>query len=405
MDSQKHKHERITRINSRVGRDINRSIILNSVRQHQPVSRTRLSDITRLNKSTVSSIVSTLLDENLLEESPDRGQSIGRNPLNLSIKQGQHYVGAIFFDAPCTRVAIVDIDGTIKARDEIWTNATTPEALVSQAIDRLNVLRSRLGAHRFRGIGASVAGIVDSTQMQVLYSVNLHWEHVNLGNIIHEKIPGLEMVSVENDAKASALAELLLGSHRFSSANLVFLSLGLGIGAGVVVHGRILSGSTHAAGEIGHMTIVDGGEPCHCGSTGCWELYASERAPVRAFIDMKKSAVDQQTPPSLSDLFQAARTGDEDSRTVLRQWAQHIGVGIGNMISLFDPDVVIVGGQITHVWDIVSQDISDAAHGPGVFARQRKATILPTSLSDNPPLLGAAALSIRRIFKDFSISL
>jgi glucokinase len=97
--------------------------------------------------------------------------------------------------------------------------------------------------------------------------------------------------------------------------------------------------------------------------------------------------------------------GDADALNAVRLWAQHIGVGIGDMIAILDPEVVIVGGSITQVWDLAHEDIKEAAHGRGRFARQRATTILPTSLPDSPALLGAAALSIRRIFADFSISL
>lgn len=405
MQTTRHKHERITRINSKIARNINRSVILSTVRQHQPISRVRISEITRLNKSTVSSIVASLIEEDLLAESPDRNGAIGRNPVNLSLKQGKHFVGAMSLDAPITRVAVVDIDGTVKARDEILTEAISPNSLVSQCITRMNELRSTLGAHEFHGIGATVAGIVDSAQMQVIYAANLGWSHVDLGTVIRERVPDVEAVSVENDAKASALAELLLGRHRLGSRSLVFLLLGAGIGAGIVVHGQILSGSTHAAGEVGHMTVVDGGEQCSCGNAGCWQIYASERAPVRWLTEANRSEPGSKVPSTLLDVFDWAGAGDEDARKVLCLWAQHIGVGIGDMISILDPEVAIVGGSITQVWDLVHEDIIKAARGRGTFSRQRTTSILPSSLPEIPPLLGAAALSIRRIFADYSISL
>jgi predicted NBD/HSP70 family sugar kinase len=401
----KQRHERVTRINSKVARNINRSIILNTVRTSHPISRAKLAEVTQLNKSTVSSIVDGLIEEDLLSESPDRGGKIGRNPVNLAIKHGKHFVGAISLDAPCTRIAIIDIDGTIKARDEIWTKAIPPQNLLSQCIARLNALRLSLGTHRLHGIGVSVAGIVDASQSHVVYASNLEWNDVDLETIIRELMPNVETVSVENDAKASALAELILGKHRLSSTNLIFLLLSAGIGAGIIMHGRILGGTTNAAGEVGHMTIVEGGEPCQCGNAGCWELYASERAPVKWYSAAKKFSQSQAQGVTLSDVLSSAQAGDESARDALHLWGQHIGVGIGDMIRLLDPEVVIVGGTITQVWDIVADDIKSSARGKGVFAKQRGATILPTSLTDNPALLGAAALAIRKVFGDVRITL
>ncbi len=405
MHSRRHKHEGITRINSKVGRDINRSIVLATVRRRQPISRAEIAEITRLNKSTVSSIVASLIDEDLLIESTNHNGGIGRNPVNLSLRHGRHFVGAISFDAPCTRVAVVDINGSLKAQEEIWPKVVSPGSLVAECVARLNALRSTIGPHQFHGIGASVGGIVDSSQSEVIYSANLEWNHVDLSALIREQVPDVEAVIVENDAKAAALAELLLGTHRLSSTNLVFLLLGVGIGAGIVVNGRILSGNAHGAGEVGHMTVVDGGEQCSCGNAGCWHLYASEQAPIRWFAEAKQSQAGSPVASALSDVVGAARAGDEDALKALRLWAQHIGVGIGDLICILDPEAVVVGGPITQIWDLVREDINDAVRGCGMFSRQRTTTILPTSLPDNPPLYGAAALSIRRIFADVTISL
>jgi predicted NBD/HSP70 family sugar kinase len=403
--TKKSRHGHVTSVDAKVARNINRSIILNTIRRRQPISRVEISEITQLNKSTVSSIVEGLLEEDLLVASPDRGGKIGRNPVNLTVKHGKHFVGAIALDAPCIRVAIVDIDGTIKAREEIWTKSVAPEILLPQCIARLDSMRSTLGPHKFHGIGVSVAGIVDAAKSQILYAANLGWSNVDIGAVIREFAPDVETIAVENDAKASALAELLLGKHNIATPNLIYLLLGAGIGAGIVVHGRILSGTTHAAGEVGHMTVVDGGEECKCGNKGCWELYVSERAPVRWFAAAKKGTTGDHPPQTLSDVVDAARAGDEDALSALRLWGQHIGVGIGDMISILDPEVVIVGGSTSQIWDMISEEINSSARGRGAFTKQRATTILPTSLHDSPALLGAAALTIRKVFADYRIAL
>lgn len=405
MKTRRHKHERITRINSRVGRDINRSIILNAVRRHQPISRAEISELSHLNKSTVSVIVADLIEEDLLVQNPDQGGAVGRNRMNLSIKQGKHFVGAIALDAPYTRVAVVDLDGSVKAREEIQTTAAPPQQIVAQCLARLQALRAMLGPHHFHGVGMSVAGIVDSTQSTVLLSANLGWTNVDVGSIFATQASGIEWMGIENDAKASALAELLLGKRRFKSTNLIFIFIGAGIGAGVVINNRILSGNAHAAGEIGHMTLVDGGAMCPCGNTGCWELYVSQRAPIAAFAAAKGPSVSQSQSYAIDEVLSAARSGDKHALEAVRQWAQHIGAGIGNLICVLDPEIITVSGPITRVWDLVEADINESAHGHGMYARSASAMIAPTSLADSPPLLGAAALCIRRIFADYSITM
>ena len=400
----RHRHERITRINPKVGRHINRSIILNTIRRHQPISRAELSEITLLNKSTVSDIVSVLLGEDLLVETADRGGSVGRTRVNLSIKRGKHFVGGISFDAPITRIAIVDIDGNVVARHELAAPQVPADKLVSECIRKLGSLRSTLGPHNFHGLGVSVAGIVDATQSVVVHAANLGWTDVDLGSLIRRYAPDVESVSIENDAKSSVLAELLLGTHTLASNNLIFLLLGAGIGAGIAINGRIFAGHTNAAGEVGHMTVVEGGERCKCGNAGCWELYASERAPVHWYWEAQGSPDQVGESLRVDAVYDAARQGDVNAKKALDLWATHIGVGIGDIISILDPEAVIVGGSITRIWDLVGERIAESAYGKGAFARERAVAILPSSLTESPPLVGAAALAIRRIFVDFGLS-
>src|SRR3990172_3940301 len=238
--TKKARHEHVISINSKVGRNINRAIVLNSIRARQPISRAKISEMTRLNKSTVSSIVASLIAEDLIAEDLDRNQEVGRNPINLRVKRGRHFVGAIYFDSLKTELAVVDIDGTVESREEIKTDANQPAQFIAHCIAKLNTLRNKFDNHGFRGIGVTVAGIVDSLQSKVVYAPNLGWEDLELGRIIREQAPSIEMITIENDAKASALAELLLGKNRINPANFVFLSVGAGIGAGIVVDNHIL---------------------------------------------------------------------------------------------------------------------------------------------------------------------
>jgi predicted NBD/HSP70 family sugar kinase len=344
-----------------------------------------------------------LVEDDFVEEDLDRNKKVGRNPINLRIKKGKHFVGAIYFESAKTELAIVDIDGTIKSRIEIKTEMNQPKVFIVRCIEELNKLKNQLHIPRFKGIGVTVAGIVDSPQSKVIYAPNLEWENLDLGHIIWELAPNVETVTIENDAKASALAELLLGKHRAGPTNIVFLSIGYGIGSGIVLDNRILSGSSHAAGEFGHMTIVEGGERCSCGNQGCWEIYASDRATIHRYAVAKGISSNQLSGIQMSDIVDGVKKGDIIAREVLSKTSEYIGLGIANIIRSFDPEVIIIGGSITHAWDFVYPIIMETVNKRGFFGTQRNTDILPTSLVDSPPLLGAAALSIRKIFADHRI--
>ena len=403
--SKRTRHGQLTSINAKVARNINRAIVLNLIRERQPISRASISKLTGLNKSTVSNIVAGLITEDLVTEKLSRTQEIGRNPFNLHVKTGKHFVGAMYVESSKTQLAVVDIDGLIKGMTEIKTDAQHPTEFVAQCIQGMEKLRTSLHVPNYRGIGVTVAGIVDSLQSRVVYAPNLGWENLDLGQIIRSLMPKIESITVENDAKASALAELLLGRHGFTSSNLVFLSVGYGIGAGIVLDNHILGGTSHAAGEFGHMTIVEGGDPCSCGNLGCWEVYASDRATVRRYVQEKKLTPEQASKVLIQDVVNASKDGDQFARKELTKTGQYLGRGIANIIRSFDPELIIVGGSVTQAWDIVYPEIMETVNKRGFFGKQRNTTILPTSLTGSPPLLGAAALSIRKIFADRRIVL
>jgi N-acetylglucosamine repressor len=401
----KTRHERLVSINSSVVRNINRAAILNVIRENQPISRAKIAGLTRLNKSTVSSIVADLLDEDLVGEEASCIQTVGRSPIDLRLKTGKHLVGAIYFDSAKTAIAVVDIDGSLKLGEEIKTEPNQPEPFVARCLKGLQSLRNQFHLPALMGVGVAVAGIVDSAQAKVVFAPNLGWEDLDLGKIIATHCPDAGSITVENDAKASALAELWFGKHKTNPVNFVFLYVDRGIGTGIVVDRRVLNGNSHAAGEFGHMIVVEGGEICSCGNQGCWEAYASDRATIRRYLGATEAHDGGSSDMVISDIVKSARNGDVAARDALRETARYLGFGIANIIKAVDPEAIVIGGQITQIWDLIYPGIIETVHRRGFFGKQRNIAILPTSLSNSPPLLGAAALSIRRIFTDFRIAL
>ena len=403
--SKKTTSVRYVSINPKIGRNINRAIVLNSIREKQPISRAKISRITNLNKSTVSSIVSNLIAEDLVAEDLHRNQEVGRTPIDLRVKSGKHLVGAIYFEPAKTELALVDLDGTVVSRADLKTEVASPDQFVQRCLEKLISLRNEFPMQRFRGIGVTVAGIVDSGRLKVVYAPNLGWENIELGKIIRDNVPDVEMISVENDANASALAELLLGKNKIHSTSLVFLSVGTGIGAGILVDNRILSGSSNSAGELGHIKVTEGGAVCSCGRKGCWEVYASDRATLRRYAKAKKMTTDQLLHLTISDLVALAKTGDGDAAEALSETARYLGWGIASIIRAFDPEVIVIGGFITNSWKQIYPHIMEAVLERRFSFDKRSTPILPTSLTETPALLGAAALSIGKLFTDYRIAL
>lgn len=391
--------------NAKVVRNINRSMVLNIIRSKQPISRTKLARMTGLNKSTISSIVADLLQEELITEEIKVDQNIGRNPLDLSLKLGKYLVGAISIDAALTRIAIADIDGTICGTSSITTEPKHPEDFIKNCINELNKLRNDNSLSNLHGIGFSIAGIVDSKKLIVNFAPNLGWENFSLGELAKKLLPDIEILAVGNDAKNSALAELWFGTHGIKLSNFVFLQIGPGIGSGIVVGNKILDGEFHASGEVGHMIIFEGGELCVCGNHGCWERYASDRATINRYAVKKYGSLEKINSITVDDIVKNAGENDQIAIEVLTQTGNYLGMGIANIIKAFDPHAIIIGGRIIQAWDIIYPQIIEVVNQRAFYGRKKNSIILPTSLKIRPRLLGAATLAIKEIFDDYKITL
>lgn len=404
ITQRKPRHEHVISINPKVVRNINRALILNIIRERPPISRAKIAQVTTLNKSTVSSIVAGLLQEDLIVEEADRSQSVGRTPINLRLKTGKHFIGTAYFDSGFTHLAIVDLDGTVRQTEDVKTNAADPQKFVIECMDELIAMRRRAHLPHYKGIGVTVAGIVDAQHSTVVFAPNLGWENVDIGKIIRDHCPDVPVVAVENDAKASAQAELWFGRHDPPLFNFVFLSVGRGIGTGIVVDKRVLEGESHAAGEFGHATLIEGGDACTCGNRGCWEAYASDRSTIQRYRASRHLTNEPCAELTVETLLEAASTGDEDARNALLQTGRYLGLGIANIIKAVDPEALVIGGAIRKGWDLIFPAIMDVVNTRAFFGRQRNTAILPSSLRSSPPILGAAALAIRKIFTDYRVA-
>jgi len=391
--------------NAKIVRDINRSMILNIIRKNQPISRSRIAGMTGLNKSTVSSIVTDLLKEELVYEQKNEDRNVGRNPIDLSIRLGRSLIGAINIDSAVTCIAVVDIDGTILAESKFDTKPGDPKIFISRCVKRLQTLCSRSDVRKLEGLGVSVAGIVDSKDLVVDFAPNLGWEDFNIGQEFLKHMPDLKIIAVGNDAKASALAELWFGAQKGGLSNFVFLSIGDGIGSGVVVEGKLLQGEFQAAGEVGHMILIEGGEKCVCGNNGCWERYASDTATVKRFLYEKHQDRGLLNHFQIDDILKLAENGDSTAIKVLTETGEFLGLGIATIVKAFDPHAIIIGGRITRAWDIIYPRILQEVEKRAFYGRNKNIIITPTSLNVRPRLLGAATLAIKEIFDDYKITI
>jgi N-acetylglucosamine repressor len=367
---------------------INRQLVLNYVREREPISRAELSSQTALQRSTISRIVDGLISEGLVEEV--EGESMGGRPPNLLRLRAAGAV-AIGVSVGTTRtiVATGNLAGRVLEREEF---ATEPSAEKTRNEIIASVRRLRQKTHQsIEGVGISIPGIVDIESGKALFVPFFKWQDWPIGQEVSAAV-GLP-VRVDNDANAAALAELWFGHPEVREGrDFILVLVEEGLGTGMVFDGQVYRGQNGAAGECGHMNIGTRAPiACAVGSRECWEAFASERAAVARYAKLvhRPDADDQ---PGFPELMDVALRGDKAAQTALIKTGHYLGLGISNLIKCLSPNSIIIGGQITRVWPLISGPLESAVAENSIWRGLQCSKIIPSRLGEQTRLMGTFSL-------------
>jgi glucokinase len=299
-----------------------------------------------------------------------------------------------------TKIAagVVDEEGTILQTRQVPT-PPTPEAVIDAIAD---TVRNVSEGHDVEAVGIGAAGYVDDKRATVLFAPNVNWRHEKLKDKVEQRV-GLPVV-VENDANAAAWGEYRFGAGQ-GHEDVVCITLGTGLGGGIIIGGRLHRGRFGVAGEFGHIRVVPDGLLCGCGSQGCWEQYASGRALVRYARQRAVAAPENAkillglgdgTPEAIEGrhISQAARQGDPVAVDSFRELARWAGAGLADLASLFDPSAFIVGGGVSDEGELVLEPIRKSFRRWLVGGQWRShAQVVAAQLGGKAGLVGAADLA------------
>jgi glucokinase len=301
-------------------------------------------------------------------------------------------------DVGGTKTAAIRLsgDGRILDRSTLPTGAEDPDASLAAVGDAIaNVMQDGVAA-----IGVGAAGLIDVTSGTILFSPNFTWRSVPIAARLAERF-GLPVVA-DNDATAAAWAEATLGASSGFDESL-FVGVGTGIGGGIVSRGRLIRGAHGFAGEIGHVIVEPGGPPCGCGNRGCWEQVASgqalEREGAAAIAADPGSAFAIRAGGRASSVTgefvaAAARDGDPVAAGIVREVGRRLGEGIAGLVNILDPAVVVVGGGVAKIGDLVFEPLREAYVAAVEGRRDRpEIPIVPAALGNDAGAIGAAMIA------------
>jgi predicted NBD/HSP70 family sugar kinase len=379
----------------KTARDINRRIVLNLIRKHQPISRAELSRQSRLQRSTVSVITQQLIAERWVKMGASGILPRGRRPKFLHINGERSGIIGVDVRAKKTTVMLADLEMRSLAQDSLITSGD-PEEFISELAARIRVLMKTYSRLNFEGIGVALPGRVDPVSNRLIFAPNLAWKSVDLKSAL-ELATGLE-VELENAANTCALAEIWSGAHSENVHNLVAVTVSEGIGVGMILNGQLVRGTSGLAGEFGHVTIQENGPLCSCGNRGCWEACASTSATVRYFTEAESAARGQRGSdrPTFELILRLAQEGDPQANAALDRMARHLGAGVAMTVAGLAPDVVVIIGEVTQAWSRVGPIIDEIVTQR--LSMGTKTRIIATNPDTQPRLRGTIALVLQKHF-------
>ncbi|MDH3818522.1 MAG: ROK family transcriptional regulator [Myxococcales bacterium] len=371
-------------------------LILNLLWKEREISRADLARSTGLSRSTVSAIVNDLLDTGLVKEARAGISSGGRRPIILEFQDRSSFIVGIELGATHVSCVLTDLICNVRAswaapapvRDDPVLALKKMTMGVSAVLDADGVQASQV-----LGIGVAVPSPVNNKRPgELLPLVVPKWDGYNVATHLEESFK--RPVFVDNDANLGALAELWWGTGS-SSKDLAYIKVATGIGAGLIIDGRIFRGSGGIAGEIGHTSIDPNGPPCVCGLNGCLSMFVGTPALLRRAKDELLARGSKRKPPtSIDELVNAALDGEPSCVEVLRYTGNTLGVGIANMLNLLNPGTVIIGGGIARAGDLILDPLQEAIRGLSLPASIRETEIKTTGLNEWGIAVGAATLAL-----------
>jgi predicted NBD/HSP70 family sugar kinase len=326
---------------SEVVRDINRRIVLNLVRTRHPISRADLARISGLQRSTISLIVEQLIEENWVIEGPTGRLPRGRRPTILRLNDERVIIGVDIRPTQIT-VALADANGKF-ASQEVLPTAADPKAASAALVAAIQRIIAGCRRKKIEGVGISLPGRFNQSEGRLVFAPNLKWRDFDLRTPI-VKATGLE-VELENAANACVLAAVWFDRME-ECRNLVVVTVSEGIGTGIFANGQLVRGLTGMAGEFGHVPLDSEGPVCGCGSRGCWEVFASNRAALRYYAESGPAPADL----AFTDLLARADQGDARAAKAVDKMARYLGRGMRMIVAGLAPERIIVVGDLTRAW-------------------------------------------------------
>jgi N-acetylglucosamine repressor len=395
----------ITTADSGFVKNLNLDTTLQLIKDKGPLSRASIAKITGMSRSTSSLIVDALLKSGLVVETGKDASTGGRKAILVRLNHEAGLAIGVKIEHERIIAAIVDLRGeALSTSVEDVPVSGRPAAYMKTVISivRKLIKQEKAGSgKKILGIGVGMSGLVDFESGVSLDSSIINWKNVNIREALGKEfsLP----VYVENDVNTFAIGEKWLGLGT-GMDNFLCVTIGRGIGVGIVIGGALYRGNHHGAGEFGHTKVSDDphAPACSCGRHGCIEAFASNPAILAYVRDALKAGEASSLSRgrlTLEAILRAAKTGDPLAVKAYARAGRYLGYGVANLINLFDPEAIIVSGEGTVAGEFILPQMEKAIAENTIYGLDKKVKRLPLYFEDNMWVRGVATLVVREVFK------
>lgn len=382
--------------------------ILNLIRLYGPISRVAIAEKLEISNTAVTKYINDLILESVITETGTEKSTGGRKPTLLNIDPDFGYIIGIDFGQSIVRIAAFNLLNQVIFRNVMRASELqNPNQGIPKIIEMIHQIKSKIiPRQKLLAIGVAVSGIVGETHGAYMRMINLPgWEHVDFKTPLeqHFDVP----VYVDDSARMATLYESIIPSNgRYK--NLIYIGVGIGIGTGIMIYGRLYRGASGLAGELGHIIVQEDGLVCGCGNRGCLEQYAS----VPAMVNNAKKSLRYGVRSTILDyaggdiekvdsfsLAKALEHRDKLAFNIVLEAGTYLGKGISQMINLFNPERIIIGGGGANISGIILDEIVKTCQVRALNEAVRTVRILKTEIGEDNALLGVAVFSQDNLFE------
>lgn len=388
----------------------NQKLLLQIIRKQPGLTRAELASKTNFSMRTITMHIAKLILHGVILEGDSLESTGGRKASKIIINPNFSYVLSVDIGTYSVKIGIVRLDGSVLHREIIFTEKLTiPSKIIDleQLKIKLQELLDQYGKERFLGLGIGISGLVDYESQEVIFCPNIDgWNGVNVEDEFEAQL-GIPVL-IDTSARCMALAEHHLGIGS-GIKNQVFVSVGFGIGAGIIVDSNIFRGANGAAGELGHVFVQDSDFRCSCGKFGCLENFATlpmikcriqdALEAFRGFSPLKTAMEDMQDIP-VELIAKASEDGDKIVNNILIDTGKLIGISLANLINILNPELIVLSGSVIEYFPLILDEIKRTVKKHSLITTYRDLSIVRSSLGNDCPLIGCAMQLINRYFEN-----